>query len=128
MDGYFTKKNKGKMDKTENRIQAECYTFFNNNYCLKHHKPRCIFFSVPNEAIQNMSMVQIMKFKAGGLRSGVSDAIVVMEGKVIFVEIKTPTGTQSDKQKRFQLTVESLGFKYHLIRSLEQFKTEICEL
>ena len=37
-------------DKTEAKIQQEIYAYFNNTFCLKHHTPRCIIFSVPNDS------------------------------------------------------------------------------
>jgi hypothetical protein len=52
--------------------------------------------------------------------------IVVLEGKVLFVEVKNEKGKQSPKQKIFQSQVENLGFKYYLVRNLKDFK-EIIE-
>lgn len=40
-------------------------------------------------------------------------------GHTVFIEIKTPTGRQSAKQKHFQMLVESLGFRYIIMRSVE---------
>ena len=57
-----------------------------------------------------------------GLLSGVSDLIVVLKGRVIFVEVKNEVGKQSEKQIKFQQQVENLGFKYYLVRNLEDFK------
>jgi hypothetical protein len=57
--------------------------------------------------------------------AGVSDLIVVLNGKTIFVELKTETGIQSEKQKEFETKVKQLNQEYYLIRSLEQFKNEI---
>jgi len=108
--------------KTESKIQQEIVLFFNNNYCLKNHKPRCAIFSVPNEG---KSRREILRKKAIGLMSGVSDLIVIMEGQVIFVEVKTPVGRQSERQEAFEEIVSNLGFKYYVIRSLDQFKKYI---
>lgn len=108
--------------KTESKIQQEIVLFFNNNYCLKNHKPRCAIFSVPNEG---KSRREILRKKAIGLMPGVSDLIVIMEGQVIFVEVKTPEGSQSERQKDFEQIVSNLGFKYYVIRSLDQFKKYI---
>jgi len=110
---------------TESKIQQSAIIFYRNNYCLKHHKPMHCIFSVPNEGKSKKETIQKM---AIGMLPGASDVILLRKNEIVFIEFKTPTGTQSDKQKRFQSTVESLGFKYHLIRSLKQFKTEICEL
>lgn len=106
----------------ENKIQSECYKWFHNNYCLKHHNPQCQIFSVPNEAIQKMAWKQINTFKAMGLKSGVSDVVVLIPNKVLFVEFKSGEGVQTPKQKDFQQAVEALGFEYHICRSVEEFQ------
>jgi hypothetical protein len=66
-----------------------------------------------------------MLLKATGVVAGVSDLIIIKPNEVIFVEVKTEIGKQSDKQKEFQQIVETLGFKYLLVRSLEDFKSQI---
>jgi hypothetical protein len=104
----------------EDRLQSQIVTWFNNNYCLKHHNPRYLIFSVPNGGNRNEK--EAMLFKATGLLSGVSDLIVVMPNKVLFVELKTESGTQSASQIEFQLRVSELGFNYYIVRSLDEFK------
>jgi len=107
------------MKKTESKIQQECLMHFRNTYCLKHHNPQCLMFSVPNEgknAIEQMRKIQI------GLMSGVSDTIIVMPNRVIFCEFKDDKGKQSPQQIDFQIKVENLGFEYWLVRSLDEFK------
>lgn len=106
-------------DKKEAKIQQEIFCWFNNTYCLKFHNPRMCIFSVPNDS---ESKEETMRKKATGLLSGVADLIVLLPNKCIFVEVKTPTGKQSDSQKEFEQHVQSLGFEYHLVRSLDQFK------
>ena len=66
-----------------------------------------------------------MRKKATGLLSGVSDLVILFPNKTVFCEVKTPTGTQSDNQIEFQKHVESLGFEYILVRSLDEFKAKI---
>jgi len=107
------------MKKTESKIQQECLMHFRNTYCLKHHNPQYLMFSVPNEgknAIEQMRKIQI------GLMSGVSDTIIVMPNRVIFCEFKDDKGKQSPQQIDFQTKVENLGFEYWLVRSLDEFK------
>lgn len=126
-------------DKTEARIQQEIVVYFNNNFCLKHHSPRCSIFSVPNEGVMQLGNILRMRFKqinfeeiikqilfgliSTGLKKGVSDLIVLMPKRVVFVEVKTPTGSQSTEQKEFERLVKNLGFEYYLVRSLQDFKT-----
>jgi hypothetical protein len=105
---------------TESKIQGEIITFYRNTKCLKHHFPRCLIFSVPNEGKNPKE--QACKI-ATGLMSGVSDLIVINETGVHFIEVKDAKGTQKPKQIEFQYAIEQLGFNYHLVRSLEQFKS-----
>lgn len=111
------------MSKSEAAIQQEMVVYYRNKYCLKHHKPRHLIFSVPNENTAGYLVMRTLLLT--GLLSGVSDLIVVKPNKVIFIEVKTATGSQSANQKKFQTTVEGLGFRYHVVRSLEQFKTAV---
>lgn len=107
---------------SEAKIQQEIYLWFNNTYCLKFHNPRFCIFSVPNESKNKMETIQK---KSMGLKSGVSDLIILMENKCIFVEVKTETGRQSASQKDFEAQVQSLGFEYLVVRSLEDFKNQL---
>lgn len=109
-------------DKTEAKIQSEIVAWFNNEYCLKFHNPRCCIFSVPNDT-QNKE--ETMRKLSTGLKSGASDLIVLFPNRAVFCEVKTPTGVQSETQKDFQEQVEKLGFEYILVRSLDDFKISI---
>jgi hypothetical protein len=104
----------------ENNIQQEIYKWFNNNYCLKHHNPRSIIFSVPNGGYRNSR--EAMTLKATGLLAGVSDLIIIHNGEVIFVEVKQPKKTQQPNQIEFENRVKSHNFKYFVVTSLEDFK------
>ena len=107
----------------EDVIQAEIYKWYNNNYCLNNHNPQNIIFSVPNGGTRNIR--EAMLLKATGVVAGVSDLIIVRQNEIIFVEVKTEIGKQSKEQKKFQESVEKLGFKYLLVRSLEDFKIKL---
>lgn len=125
----------------EEKIHASIVQYFHNTYCLRHHSPRLIIFQVPNEIaneiansiksklpktlhamIQKTIVVIMSKFKAMGLTSGVSDLIVLLPNEARFYEVKNEIGRQSDKQKEFEKIVTDLGFKYYLVRNLEDFK------
>lgn len=102
------------MNKSEDRIQQECVMWFRNTYT---RIGQGIIFHVPNQNQQHLHGI--------GVLGGVSDLIVVIQGRVLFVEIKTESGTQSDAQKRFETNVNTLGHTYILIRSLDEFKSFI---
>lgn len=110
------------IDKAESRIQQEIVMYFKNTFCTKLNNPRLAIFSVPNERKNTRELMQLMQT---GLLSGVSDLIILIPNKVIFVEVKTPTGTQQSNQRDFQEVVEGLGFTYLLVRGLEDFKERI---
>lgn len=51
---------------------------------------------------------------------GESDLTVFCKGgQTIFLEVKTPTGRQSKAQKHFEEYVNSLGYEYYVVRSVE---------
>lgn len=101
----------------EDRLQQKCVIWFKNNYQM-HGKG--LIFSVPNGGTRNI--IEAKKLKETGLMAGVADLIVLYpNGKTYFIELKTDTGKQSDKQIEFEKRVTELGFEYKLIRSLEEF-------
>lgn len=96
-------------NKSEFTIQVEIV-----DYCRKNN---IICFSVPNEATRNNS-----KYIKSGVLAGVSDLICIIDGKVLFIELKDYKGKQSVKQKDFEKIIISQGFQYFLVRSLDEFK------
>ena len=106
---------------TEDQLQQQIFTFYNNNFCLKNHNPRGVIFSVPNGGSRHL--LEAKKLKATGLLKGVSDLIIIhTTGELFFIELKIEKGIQSDDQKDFQKRIELLGYKYLIFRSLEDFK------
>jgi hypothetical protein len=81
--------------------------------------PEYLIFAVPNGAARSKITAAILKHT--GTLAGVSDLIVVLPFRVLFIEVKTATGRQSESQKTFQMAVESLGHIYHIARSIEQY-------
>ena len=63
-----------------------------------------------------------MQANAMGLMTGASDCILIYSGKILFLEIKTITGKQSDMQREFESRIRDSGFQYRLARSLEEAK------
>jgi hypothetical protein len=104
----------------EDILQAKLYKWYTNTFCLKHHEPRHCIFSVPNGGYRKKS--EAVTLRATGLLPGVSDLIIIQPKRIIFVEVKTEIGVQSDQQKAFEETVKYLGFEYYLVRSLEDLQ------
>ena len=60
---------------------------------------------------------------------GESDLTLFLHGgQTIFVEVKTPNGRQSARQRHFQEVIESYGFRYVILRSLEDARKVIEEV
>lgn len=111
--------------KSENKIQQEVVMWFRNNFCTTKNNPKYVIFSVPNEGTNQKEQ---MYKKSIGMMSGVSDLIVVLENKVLFIECKDERGKQSDSQIEFENTVTNLGHEYFVVRSLEGFKELIDKM
>ena len=105
---------------TEDQLQQQIIIWFKNEYQM-HGKG--LIFSVPNGGTRNM--LEAKKLKQTGAMAGVSDLIVLLKGKCLFVELKIEKGIQSEVQKEFERRVTVLGFKYYIIRSLDEFKNLI---
>lgn len=106
--------------RAEDSIQQEIFMWYNNMYCLLHHSPRRMIFSVPNEGKPELVRT--------GLYPGASDLLVfhTPSRPPLFIEVKTPIGIQSANQKEFEAHVVSLGYEYYLVRSLEDFQGVIA--
>lgn len=76
-----------------------------------------LVLAVPNGGARDFRTGR--RLKDEGVLAGVSDLIVIQAGKVCFVEVKTPTGRQSDSQKEFQKSVEAKGYEYLIWRSIK---------
>ena len=107
------------MKHEEAKLQAEIVQYL--------QKRGIYFFAVSNEA-NGRNKIQQMQMIAMGLRPGVSDMVWILPGKVVFVEVKTEDGKQSEAQKRFEAKVNELGFDYFLVRSMESVKILVDNL
>ena len=54
-----------------------------------------------------------------GAYPGLSDLVATKNGITYHIEVKTPKGRQSEKQKEFQADLESAGGRYILARGIE---------
>jgi len=54
-----------------------------------------------------------------GVHPGFSDLIVLSEGRVLFLEVKSETGRLSPAQETFRDDVQAQGFAWALVRSVD---------
>jgi Holliday junction resolvase len=57
-----------------------------------------------------------------GAYKGIPDLIAVKNGRVLFIELKTPRGRQSDYQRKFQADLEAAGGEYVLCRGVDDLQ------
>ena len=106
-------------------MQAECVQWLWNEY----PQYRGLLFHIPNEGNRDSKTDGAYR-KALGLVSGVSDLILLIPNKshhALCIEMKTEVGRQSDAQRLWQSKVEAQGYRYEVVRSLEEFKELIKE-
>ena len=63
-----------------------------------------LYFAVPNGIFlkdKPTAFKIIAKMKAEGLKKGVTDLVVFLKDKILFIEMKTKTGTTSEEQKNW---------------------------
>lgn len=60
--------------------------------------------------------------RSGTLRPGVSDAMVLVKGKLWALEFKSSTGPLSEAQKEFQRGIEANGGIYLVVRSIDDLQ------
>lgn len=108
---------------SEDAIQAQIYSFYHNKFCTKLNDIPNVIFSVPNGGLRNKR--EALKLKSTGVVAGVSDLIIVNDKEILFIEVKTSKGKQSKKQADFERKVKALGYRYLIVRSLNDFKEQL---
>lgn len=97
----------------ESQAQQQMVQWFRLEY------PTYIIAAIPNGGRRNAIEAKIMKGE--GVLAGFSDLIIIADKNVLFVEVKTAKGKQTEKQIQFQEKVQRLGFQYSICRSLSEF-------
>ena len=116
------KNNRRKPRDLEHRLQAACVRWFR----LQYPKMRHNLFAVPNGGKRDA--VTGAKLKEEGALAGVADLILLKSNRfygALLIEVKTKTGRQSDSQKEWEQKITEDGYKYVVIRSLEEFQGAI---
>ena len=106
----------------EHKLQSACVRWFRLQYPKMKHN----LFSVPNGGKRDASTAS--KLKEEGALAGVADLIFLKSNRfygALLIEMKTEEGRQSQNQKDWQQRITNDGYKYVIIRSLEEFQKEI---
>lgn len=106
----------------ESAIQKNCVRWFR----LQYPELSKLLFAVPNGGTRNKREAAIMK--AEGITAGVSDLLLLVPNKYfhgLCIEVKTETGRQTKMQKDWQTEVEKQGYKYVVVRNIDDFIEQI---
>ena len=103
---------KRKQRHIESEIQQSVVQWFRMKY------PNYIIAAVPNGGFRNAREAAIMQRE--GVLAGFADLIIISKQHILFLELKTPIGVLSKRQKEFQEKVNNLGFQYVVCRSFDQ--------
>lgn len=115
----------------EHRLQTACVSWFR----LAYPKWALLLFAVPNGGRRDA--VTGARLKAEGVVPGVSDLILLVPAPRIehdeyiglwhgfCIEMKTLKGRQTESQKAWQRKVEAEGYRYEVVRTLDQFMAAI---
>lgn len=117
-------KTRRKQHDDEHRLQCAFVRWFR----LQYPKMRHNLFSVPNGGRRDA--VTGAKLKEEGALPGVSDLILLKPNRqysALLIEVKTPKGRQSEAQKDWQHKISMDGYKYIVVRSIEEAKKETEE-
>jgi hypothetical protein len=102
----------------EHRLQCACVRWFRLAYPQHQHN----LFAVPNGGYRTPATAA--KIKAEGALPGVSDLILLIARggyHGLLIEMKTDKGRQSEAQREWQRLIETDGYKYVVVRSIEEF-------
>lgn len=104
----------------ESHLQRACKRWFN----LQYPRLAPLLFAVPNGGRRSAREAAIMK--AEGIVAGVADMLLLApSGRVLCLELKTPTGRQSEAQRLWQQAAEGAGYRYVVVRSFDDFRAAI---
>ena len=103
---------------SEFKLQAECFKWHWNNFPDQRGR----LFTVNNNA-PNAYAGSVMK--AMGVVAGVSDMIWLSPTGAVMLEFKAEKGKQSLSQKWWEGVVQDAGYRYEVIRSVEDFQKVI---
>lgn len=106
----------------ESTLQKNCIAWFRMQYSYLSK----MIFAVPNGGRRNAREAAIMK--AEGVTAGVADVLLLVSRNghnCLCIEFKTAKGRQTELQREWQKHAEFHGNKYIVVRSFEQFRSEV---
>lgn len=107
---------KSPSDLSESDIQSQIVEWLR----LLEGRHGFMVFSVPNEGKDRANPARLAKLKRMGLKSGVSDTVLLKDSRVYCLEVKKPGEAQSPEQIAFELECLAIGVPYAVAHSFEE--------
>jgi len=114
----------------ESAIQQSMITYFRYQY-PQYQK---LLFSIPNGAFlagtKEQRIRQWKRLEREGAITGAADLFLSIPKhgfNGFYIEVKTPKGTQSKDQKDFMKLVREMGYKYEVVKTIDDFISKIKE-
>jgi len=108
----------------EDRIQALIVKYLRSVGTYAH--------SIPNEGAGRNGAIRTAQLITMGLYPGVGDLLVWWNTdngiRIGYLEVKTPIGRQSERQKHFEQLCYDNGIPYKVVRSVEDVQTYMKEM
>lgn len=123
-DEMAANKKRRKSTHEEDKLQISCRYWFD----IQYPKYRPLLHHSPNEGLLPNNVRDGAKRKAMGVRAGFPDFFLAIPNRFypyLAVELKTKRGQQSVSQREWQKACESVGGKYVVVRTLDDFIDEI---
>jgi len=83
------------------------------------HQPESVIVKQIRQYLRTLGWYVIRIQQGIGCHRGISDLIVVKDGRVVFLECKTAKGKMSEHQEKFRSEILGRGGEYVVCRSLE---------
>lgn len=115
-------RSRGRCRHEESDIQRMCVRWFR----LQYPEYARLLFAVPNGGSRNL--LEAARMKEEGVTAGVADLILFVpsgEYASLCIEMKTAKGRQRDTQKEWENAATSVGNRYVICRSFDEFQTEV---
>lgn len=115
-------KSRKKYRNDEHKLQVSMVNWFRLQYPSMRHN----LFAVPNGGRRDAATGRILKDE--GVLAGVSDLILLKSNQhygALLIETKTKKGTQRESQKEWESKITADGYKYVVVRTLDDFIKEV---
>lgn len=102
----------------EHKLQVSMMNWFRLQYPSMRHN----LFAIPNGGRRDV--ITGRRLKEEGVLAGVSDLIFLKRNRhygALLIETKTRKGTQRNSQKEWESKITEDGYKYVVVRSLDEF-------